>query len=163
MKNVRPSALSPETAPDFVAGCPFCIIDQDRTTIIGDYPWSRAILSNPRLAPGHLLLIPKRHVELLSQLDEKELQELVSLIISYQQKIVCGLTPGCDLRQNYHPFEPQGEVKVDHLHVHLIPRSLDDKLYTDAQMYEEDLFQTVPAQEKERFINFYRRLGSECV
>jgi diadenosine tetraphosphate (Ap4A) HIT family hydrolase len=162
MKSERQSALSPRTAPEFVEGCPFCTIDPKRTTIVGQYKYNLAILSNPRLAPGHLLLIPIKHVEMLSQLEEPELRELISLIIVYQNKIICRLTPGCDLRQNYHPFEPQGEVKVDHLHFHLIPRSFNDKLYTDAQMHEERLFQMVSEEEKKKFAEFYTGSSSEC-
>lgn len=161
MRSEHQSALSPKTAPDFVEGCPFCQIDPDRTTVVRSYSFTRAILSNPRLVPGHLLLIPIRHVELLSQLEKQELNELVTLIMQYQEKIVCGLTPGCDLRQNYHPFEPQGAVKVDHLHVHVIPRELNDKLYTDVQLAEDKFFSELSSKEKTRFLDFYHH-DSAC-
>ncbi len=44
--------------------CPFCDIEQNnshRSVIDGDL--ISVILSNPRLMPGHALVIPKRHIE----------------------------------------------------------------------------------------------------
>ena len=45
------------------------------------------MFSNPRLMEGHLLVIPKRHVEKLSELNEEERKELFDTVIEYQEKI----------------------------------------------------------------------------
>jgi len=159
MKNARLSAPSPNTG--YVPGCPFCDIDPVRTTVVGSFSFTKAVLSNPCLAPGHLLLIPRRHVERLSDLHPVEREELVTLLIRYQEVILHRLTPGCDVRQNYHPFEPAGDIKVDHLHVHLIPRSLDDELYQRVASVEDSLFQMVTPQERHRFLALYQLGGPE--
>jgi len=69
--------------------------------------------------PGHLLVIPKRHLEKLSELSKQEREELIDLIIEFTEKILNGLARGCDIRQNYRPFQTENNLKVDHLHIHL--------------------------------------------
>ena len=157
MKSAHLSAPS-HSIPGFIPGCPFCTIDPNRTTVVQEFALTRAVLSNPRLAPGHLLLIPIRHVQRLSELEHEELDELVSLLIRYQELIFRKFTPGCDIRQNYHPFEPEGDIKVDHLHMHLIPRSYNDEFYRSVHTVEDALFQLITPVEKERFYDLYHNL-----
>ena len=56
--------------------CPFCNINKEKTVIINEGKNTRVILSNPKLMQGHLLVIPKRHVEKISQLEKNEREEL---------------------------------------------------------------------------------------
>lgn len=56
--------------------CPFCKINPDRTKIVEEAEKAFVCLSNPRLMPGHLLVIPKRHAEHLSELDAQERKEI---------------------------------------------------------------------------------------
>ena len=77
--------------------CPFCEIDYQKTKIIQINQWTYVVFSNPRITPGHLLVIPKRHVERLSQLTANERRELGETVITYQEKIIAGISPGCDI------------------------------------------------------------------
>jgi len=52
--------------------CPFCNINSEKTRILKDGNFTRVVFSNPRLMPGHLLVIPKRHVEKISDLNKEE-------------------------------------------------------------------------------------------
>jgi diadenosine tetraphosphate (Ap4A) HIT family hydrolase len=130
--------------------CPFCEIDRKKTKVIQENQRTYVAFSNPRLIPGHLLVIPKRHVEKLSELTEGELHELWDTVIDFQERILVGLTPGCDIRQNYRPFQKQSRLKVDHLHIHLIPRRLKDELYNVTQSHEKDLFKDLDEKELEQ-------------
>jgi histidine triad (HIT) family protein len=120
--------------------CPFCTIVTVKTRTLRDSENTRVILSNPRLMKGHLLVVPKRHVEQPWELTENELKEIFSHIHDLQKKLSVTLGTGCDIRQNYRPFMKQGKLKVDHLHFHLLPRTFQDDLYERSMKFETDIF-----------------------
>lgn len=120
--------------------CPFCTVDNVKTRTLRDSENSRVILSNPRLMQGHLLVVPKRHIEQPWELTDVELKEIFSHIRDLQKKISTTLGTGCDVRQNYRPFMKQGELKVDHVHFHLLPRTFQDDLYERSMKFETDIF-----------------------
>jgi len=127
--------------------CPFCNIDKKRNTVIKHCKDVFVMFSNPRLMEGHLLVVPKRHVEKISELNEEEKKELFDTVIEYQEKILENIAPGCDIRQHYRPFLKQSELKVNHLHIHLQPREFDDELYKKCQIYHKDVFKELTEQE----------------
>ncbi len=131
--------------------CPFCKIGLQKTKneIITNKKFVRVIFSNPRLMPGHLLVIPKRHVERLSELNEAEKKELFETIIEFQEKILSTIASGCDIREHYRPFQQQDALKVNHIHFHLQPRELRDELYEKSQVFEKKIFQSLPSEELE--------------
>ena len=106
--------------------CPFCGISLEKTKneIITNKKFVRVIFSNPRLMPGHLLVIPKKHVERLSELNEAEQKELFETIIEFQEKILNTIASGCDIREHYRPFQKQDadifHIKCDKLLLHLV-------------------------------------------
>ncbi|MDB5169749.1 MAG: hypothetical protein JWN82_145 [Candidatus Saccharibacteria bacterium] len=117
--------------------CPFC---QPAERILKENDYAQVILSNPRKVPGHFLVVPKRHVEKPWELKPEEVQSIFELIFFVEQKIIGKLGDGCDIRQNYRPFMKQSQLKVDHLHFHVIPRTLDDYIYSVSEKYETELF-----------------------
>lgn len=129
--------------------CVFCNYNKNRVIYEGKNTF--VILSNPRLMPGHLLIIPKRHVEKLSQLNKEELNELINLTIKFQEKILNNVAKGCDIRQNFRPFQKQDNLKVNHLHIHLLPRELFDELYEKCQIFEKDVFNKLNDEEINKF------------
>jgi diadenosine tetraphosphate (Ap4A) HIT family hydrolase len=131
--------------------CPFCalLLNPDKR-VLGDYSYSIVIFSDPRLMPGHLLVIPKRHVEKITELSNEEKVEIFHLIEEYQEKILQKLASGCDIRQHYRPFMKQGRLKVNHLHFHLQPRENEDLLYDKVQRYETVIFENLASEELDR-------------
>jgi len=117
--------------------CPFCNPAQ---RVLKENDSAQVILSNPRKVPGHFLVVPKRHVEKPWELQPNELQDVFELIFFIEQKIIGKLGDGCDIRQNYRPFMKQSQLKVDHLHFHVIPRALDDYIYSISEKFETELF-----------------------
>lgn len=130
--------------------CPFCNINSEKTRILEEGKFIRVIFSNPRLMPGHLLITPKRHVYKLSELNQEEQKELFTTIIKFQEKIISKISGGCDIRQNYRPFQKQNKLKVDHLHIHLQPRELFDDLYKKCQVFEKNIFKDINQEEIEK-------------
>jgi len=130
--------------------CPYCRIDLKKTRILKEGEYIRVIFSNPRMMPGHLLVIPKRHVERISELNKDEQKELFDAIIHFQDNILLKLASGCDIRQNYRPFQKQDGLKVNHLHFHLQPRELFDELYKKCQVFEKDVFKDSSKEELDK-------------
>lgn len=130
--------------------CPFCSLEKEKR-VLASKKYTYVILSNPRLMPSHLLVLPKRHVEKLSELNEEERKELFDLVIEYQEKILAKHATGCDIRQHYRPFLKQSKLKVNHMHIHLQPREYEDELYKNCQIHETALFKELTKEEKEKF------------
>ena len=126
--------------------CPFC---NPTERVLKENDSAQVILSNPRKVPGHFLVVPKRHVEKPWELTSQELQDIFALIFEVEQKIIGKLGDGCDIRQNYRPFMKQSELKVDHLHFHVIPRTLEDYIYSVSEKYDTELFAQLDDTERE--------------
>jgi diadenosine tetraphosphate (Ap4A) HIT family hydrolase len=136
--------------------CPFCTIDQEKNRIIKEKTHVLAILSNPRLMPGHILVIPKRHIEKLSELGEEEQKELFDTAIEFQEKILNKIAKGCDIAQHYRPFIRDNKFKVSHLHIHLQPRELKDKLYQKVQIHNAKVFKDLTDKEAKEIIEILK-------
>lgn len=122
--------------PDII-DCPFCT-PQER--VVKANSTAQLILSDPRKVPGHCLVMPKRHVEKPWDLTPEELQDVFELINFVEQRVIGMLGAGCDIRQAYRPFLHQDALKVNHLTFHVIPRAMDDYLYSVSEQYEQGLF-----------------------
>lgn len=122
--------------------CSFCDLNQetDQKRILESNQYNTVLFSNPRLMKGHLLVIPRRHVEKLSELRQEEREELFETVTRFQEKILSTMAGGCDVRHHYRPFIKDGRLKRSHLHIHLQPRELEDELYKRCQHFETDIF-----------------------
>src|SRR6185295_18637251 len=110
--------------------CQFCEIINGKTgRILKEGKHVFVVLSNPKLMDGHFLVIPKRHVEKISELNTEERQEFFDETVNLQEKVLEKIAPGCDISEHYRPFIPNNKFKVTHLHMHIRPRFLDDELY----------------------------------
>ena len=136
--------------------CRFCDIEQkEAQRVLEVLEYVTVLFSNPRLMPGHLLVIPKRHVLHLSELNEQERKELFDTTIAYQEKILKNVASGCDIKQHNRPFLPESDLKVDHAHIHLQPREFEDELYTKALVNERQIFQPLTDEEVEKYIRLF--------
>jgi len=109
---------------DSAASCPLCAEIASHDTATGNQPMSLAMADAHPVTEGHLLLVPTRHVERVTELRDGEWGDLTALI-----------------RQKLLEMEAQGDVDgvtvginsgvaagqtVAHAHVHLIPRRHGD-------------------------------------
>jgi len=86
---------------------------------------------------GHTLVVPKKHIENLFEVDEETLKE----IIISAQKVAKGIVGALDLK-GFNFAQNNGAVAgqiVPHLHWHIIPRREDDGLHpwTRTEQYTE--------------------------
>ncbi|MCL4364764.1 HIT family protein [Candidatus Marsarchaeota archaeon] len=136
--------------------CSFCDIKNDNKRLLYEDDFVIAMLSDPKLMEGHVLVISKRHVEKISELSAEERELLFDKVIEFEEKILKFVSSGCDIRQNYRPFIKQNNLKVDHLHIHLQPRDFEDRLYGECQIFEGNIFQNLSAVEINKM---QRKLG----
>lgn len=102
--------------------CIFCNPDEESTVLRNNHGYAR--YDGFPVSPGHLLIIPYRHVSSLFELTDGEIKGLWSLVKSGKEF----------LDEKYHPDgfnvgvnvgEAAGQ-SVFHVHIHLIPRYLGD-------------------------------------
>jgi len=123
--------------------CPFC----KPMKVLVENELARVLASDPRLTFGHLLVVPKRHVEQPWEMGDDEMLAVWTLMKKYQKVLTERVGTGCDVRENYRPFLTQGRLKVDHVHWHLIPRTDKDDIYMKSQIGERGLFQDLQDEE----------------
>jgi diadenosine tetraphosphate (Ap4A) HIT family hydrolase len=98
--------------------CPFCVLSKLETIEEGKY-----FLVIPARAPyskDHLLIIPKRHITLLQECKQVEIQELWKLIAYWTKQLETHHEGTSILLRNGQANGKSGK-SVNHLHVHLIP------------------------------------------
>jgi diadenosine tetraphosphate (Ap4A) HIT family hydrolase len=106
--------------------CYGCALGNDKIEVRKVYEslYFNVILDIDPINPGHLLIIPKKHVEQFSDLNNQEIKHLQDIIKKMQGQL--------NEKLNYSNFSiwiNEGEINdLKHLHIHLIPRDLKDHL-----------------------------------
>lgn len=105
--------------------CLFCDKDNpDANTIIAENDYAYARWDNFPANPGHIEVIPIRHVESFFDLTEEELHAIYDLSKESKKIIVAKYNPdGFNIGVN--DGEAAGRT-VHHLHIHLLPRYVGD-------------------------------------
>jgi diadenosine tetraphosphate (Ap4A) HIT family hydrolase len=91
--------------------CPFCSVPESR--IIHGHPLAVVVRDAYPVAPGHTLVIPRRHVGSFFGLHRSEQAAMLSLL--QQAGYTTGVNDG-----------PAAGQTVPHVHMHLIPRHHGD-------------------------------------
>lgn len=135
--------------------CPFCDIisgaSKERIVEQGEHAF--VVLSDPRLMPGHTLVIPKRHIEKPWEMTSDERKEVFDTLLRLQERIIEQYASGCDVRQHYRPFLQQSWVKVNHVHYHLQPREHEDHLFQEVQKHEKSMWKHLEEDERTEVTN----------
>lgn len=102
--------------------CPFCLLD--RTRIIREEERAVALWDRFPVSPGHVLIVPTRHVASWFETTPRERGDMLALIHAAKQEIEKEHSPdGYNIGIN--DGEAAGQT-VFHLHVHVIPRYRGD-------------------------------------
>ncbi len=109
-------------------GCIFCNIAHgmmDSVTLFENVEF-RVILDKFPAAKGHVLILPKEHVEDIYELDAETAGKIFALatIVAKAMREVLGFD-GLNILQNNGAVAGQ---TVNHFHLHLIPRFEDDQV-----------------------------------
>ncbi len=130
--------------------CPFCS-PYEQILLENDY--AQVVLSDPHKVPGHLLAMPKRHIEKPWELTHRELTSIFDLVFELEQKLIGKLGDGFDIRQSYRPFRKQDNIKLDHVVFHVLPRSNEDYIFKVAEQYEKDLYADLDDMERDAVVD----------
>jgi histidine triad (HIT) family protein len=109
-----------------VAACPFCAI------VRGDSPAHRvlddaacvAFLDTRPLFPGHVLVVPRDHVETLGDLDPPR----VGPLFERARRVARAVERACAADGTFVAMNNRVSQSVPHLHVHVVPRKKKDGL-----------------------------------
>lgn len=100
------------------SNCPFCDIPPDR--LLHTSTHTRAFRDAYPVTDGHTLVVPKRHVASLFELDPGEQADVWSLVGKVRAELQASHEPeGFTVGVNDGPAAGQ---TIDHAHIHVIPR-----------------------------------------
>ncbi len=108
--------------------CIFCaIIRGDATAdIVLDEPAGIAFLDRRPLLPGHVLLVPRTHMATLPDLPIGEIGPFFALV----QRLTHAVPRATDADGAFVAMNNVVSQSVPHLHVHIVPRRHDDRLFS---------------------------------
>lgn len=104
--------------------CPFCSLPEERIVNASEY--GVVFRDGFPISPGHTLIIPKRHIGSFFDLFPDERTDLLKLLDVAKKEADKKFTP-----QGYNIGINDGAAAgqtVPHLHIHLIPRYLGDRV-----------------------------------
>ena len=103
--------------------CPFCTLVKRKIYLENDL--SIGILDGFPISNGHSLIIPKRHVGSIFDIQKDELLSLFNLLADVKNKLTEQFSPdGFNIGINDN--EAAGQT-ISHVHIHLIPRYRGDQ------------------------------------
>ena len=102
--------------------CPFCPPIDGRPLLESGLAF--AIFDRFPVNPGHVLVIPRRHVADIFELTESELREVLRLLSQARQRIAVDF-PAAGVNVGVNVGDAAGQT-IAHAHLHLIPRYTGD-------------------------------------
>lgn len=113
-------------SPKLKDDCAFCRILQGRANCFGVFEnrWTLTFLDDRPLFPGHCLLIPKRHIETLADLQAS----LIKPIFADVRLLAKAVQEAMDAEGSLIVINTRVSQSVPHLHVHIVPRRKGDGL-----------------------------------
>src|SRR5947209_5749102 len=122
------------------AACIFCQIASGSSDAPALFEWedSVAFLDHRPLFPGHVLLIPKAHVETLTDLGP----DAVGPLFSHARTLCAAVERGMEAEGTFVAVNNRVSQSVPHLHVHIVPRRKKDGLrgfFWPRKKYHDDL------------------------
>ncbi len=102
--------------------CPFC--DSSGSERLIESRLSFAVFDSCPVNPGHVLIIPRRHVSSFFDLDGSEVEDLMGLLLLLKDLLTERRRPdGFNVGINV--GDAAGQT-IGHVHIHLIPRYFGD-------------------------------------
>jgi histidine triad (HIT) family protein len=141
------------------ADCAFCRIAQgeaDEPLVVLEDDQTLAFLDHRPLFPGHVLLIPREHIETLTDLPDAVLPDL----FSNARLLARAMEEGLGAEGSFVAINNRVSQSVPHLHVHVAPRRRKDGLrgfFWPRQKYESDVQATEVAERLRECVARIRR------
>lgn len=112
--------------PRAVAGCVFCeIVAGERVAhVVLHDDLSVAFLDTRPLFPGHVLVVPRDHVETLTDLPGDQVGPFFERV----QRVAAAVRTAMEAQGTFVAMNNTVSQSVPHLHVHVVPRTKGDGL-----------------------------------
>ncbi|QSB13957.1 HIT family protein [Natronosporangium hydrolyticum] len=109
-----------------MTGCPFCAVVAGEAPgfVVLDAPAAVGFLDTRPVFPGHVLVVPRAHVETLTDLATDALGGFFAEV----QRVAAALPAGLGAQGSFVAINNRVSQSVAHLHVHVIPRTKGDGL-----------------------------------
>jgi histidine triad (HIT) family protein len=109
-----------------MVGCPFCaVVDGNEPAhVVLDDPDAFAFLDRRPVFPGHVLVVPRRHVVTLTDLEAA----MIGPLFSQVQRVTDAVQRGMEADGSFVAMNNVVSQSVAHLHVHVVPRRRKDGL-----------------------------------
>ena len=110
-----------------MAACPFCAIvagDGEDADVVYRGDAAVAFLDHRPLFPGHVLVVPTRHVDTLPDLDLADVAPFFSVV----QRVSAAVPKALGAQGTFVAMNNVVSQSVRHLHVHVVPRTKGDGL-----------------------------------
>jgi histidine triad (HIT) family protein len=110
------------------AACVFCEIARgaEPASIVWEDDLTMAFLDHRQFHPGHTLVIPRRHLSDVRELDDTLGAALMASVARITRAVTAAFpNQGLSL---WHSIGEAADQEVPHLHIHVHPRMLDDRL-----------------------------------
>ena len=107
--------------------CPFCHIHEANIRHQNDF--GLIMHDDHPASKGHILIIPHRHIASFFDVTDKERKSLISLLELARNDLKIRFQP-----DGFHIGFNEGDIvgqKINHLHIHVIPRYADQPLKLD--------------------------------
>lgn len=106
--------------------CPFCAIAAGTSPahVVLDEPAFLGFLDKRPLFPGHVLVVPRAHVETMLDLPSAQ----VGPLFLCAQRVASALEAGLGAEGTFVAVNNRISQSVPHLHVHVVPRRAKDGL-----------------------------------
>ena len=92
---------------------------------------------NP-MAKGHTLIIPKKHIKDIFEMDDETIKKIASVAQKIAKRMKDNL--GVEGVNLYHASGAVAEQTVFHAHLHVIPREVDDNIYFNCAAVHKEKF-----------------------
>lgn len=127
-------------------GCCFCAIaaGEQPAHVVLDTPAVVAFLDHRPLFPGHTLVVPRAHVETLTELPPADLGEYFTRL----QQVTAAVEVAMGAAGSFVANNNVVSQSVPHLHFHVVPRNRKDGLrgfFWPRQRYDDDAHATAVA------------------
>jgi histidine triad (HIT) family protein len=113
-------------APDSSAPCVFCEIVAGRAPAARVYEDETvcAFLDRRPVMKGHVLIVPRQHLEVLAELPAVDLSGYLSVV----QRLCVAVERGLSAQGSFVGINNRVSQSVPHLHTHVVPRRRGDGL-----------------------------------
>ncbi len=120
--------------------CLFCRIVEgsEQASVVEETPNTLSFLDTRPVFKGHVLVVPRRHVDTLVELPD----DLVQPMFAAVQRHASAMTEALGADGSFVAMNNIVSQSVPHLHVHVVPRRRKDGLrgfFWPRQRYEDDL------------------------